>query len=170
VTGDDERLRVEEALRRIDDLVAGLSHVADPAGREAARQLLEAVLDLHGLALARIVAVIAGGEDGRELLARLGDDEQIKAVLLLYGLHPEEPRRRLRRALEALRPTLAAHSIAAELGPVTATGFVVRLAGPGDTPDVLRREIEAAIGNAAPDVDELTIEWLDDVLPAAAAE
>ena len=172
MSGEGERSRVEESLRRIDDLVAGLSHIADPAAREAARQLLEAVLDLHGLALARIMAVVAGAEDGRDLLARLGDDEQVKAALLLYGLHPEEPRVRIRRALEGLQPTLAAHGVTVEVVRVTATGSVVRLIATGIMPEAPRREIEDAIGNAAPDLDQITVEWLDanDEIPAAAAQ
>jgi hypothetical protein len=170
VTGGDERLRVEEALRRIDDLVGGLSHVADPAARESARQLLEAVLDLHGLALARIMAVIAGAEDGRELLARLGDDEQVNAVLLLYGLHPEEPLVRLRRVLEQLQSKLAAHGVTAELVRVNATGSLARLTASAGLPETIRREVEDAIGNAVPDLDEVAVEWLDTDAPAAAAE
>ena len=167
MTGEDERARVEDALRRVADLVAGLSHIADPAARETARQLLEAVLDLHGLALARIMAVMARTAGGRELLARLGEDEQVKAVLLLYGLHPEEPLTRLRRALEGLQPKLVAHGVTAELA-----GPVVRLAAQGGVPDALRPEIAETIGNAAPDLDELAVEWLDagDVPTAFAAE
>jgi hypothetical protein len=170
VSAEDERLRVEDALRRIEDLVAGLSHIADPAARESARRLLEAVLDLHGLALARIITMLAASGDGSELLRRLAEDEQVKAVLLLYGLHPEEPRARIRRALERLRPKLAAAGIAAELVRVTATAAALRLIG-GRAAETLRREVEEAVGNAAPDLDEITVDWLrdSDALPAATA-
>ena len=157
----EARLRVEKTLRRIDDLVAGLGHIADPAARDSARELLEAVLDLHGLALARIMAAVAASKDGQQLLAGFGEDEQIKAVLLLYGLHPEDPETRLGRALAALQPRLDQAGLAARLGRVTAKAVSLRISGAPATAERLREEIEEAIINATPDLDEITIDWPD---------
>lgn len=39
------------------------------------RELLELVLDLHGLALARAMAIVTSVEDGKELAERLARDE-----------------------------------------------------------------------------------------------
>jgi hypothetical protein len=169
VVSTGERLRVEEHLRRIDDLVAALGHIADPAARESARELVEAVLDLHGLALARIMAIAAGAEGGA-LLDRLAQDEQIKAVLLLYGLHPEDPATRIRRALDGLGSRFAAARVTAELARVSGSAASVRVCGGTDGAEDLRREIEEAVANAAPDLDEIVVEWLEvpDAMPAAA--
>lgn len=156
-----ERPRVEDTLRRIDDLVTGLGHIADPAARDSARELLEAILDLHGLALARIMAAVATTEEGSDLLARFAQDEQIKAVLLLHGLHPEDPETRLRRALALLRPRLDEAGIAVRLGRVTAKGASVQISGDPDGAEQLRQEIEEAMVNAAPDLDEIAIDWPD---------
>ncbi|MGE5269508.1 MAG: hypothetical protein ACM3JG_07530 [Thiohalocapsa sp.] len=154
------RSEAEEALRRIDELVAGLAHLADPAAREAARNLAEAVLDMHGLALARIIAVLAADEQGRRLMQALAGDEQVKAVLLLYGLHPDDPETRLRQALAALTPRLGAEGAAARVAYNAGTGGIaVRVFGAAS--EALRREIEEAIVNAAPDLDEVAVEWLD---------
>ena len=46
------------------------------------------VLDLHGIGLARLLAVIARSDEGETLVARLIDDDHIRAMLLLHGLHP----------------------------------------------------------------------------------
>jgi len=153
-----ERLQVEESLRRIDERLAALGHIADPGAREAARELVEAVLDLHGLALARVMALAAADSPG--LLDRFAQDEQIKAVLLLYGLHPQDPAARIEATLAALRPRFAALGAEVELVRVTATAASVRVTGCGDQED-LRREVEEAIANAAPDLDEMAIHWAE---------
>jgi hypothetical protein len=166
----EDRTRIEESLRHIDDLVAGLSHLPDPAGRDTARELVEAVLDLHGLALARIMAIVAEAGEGRALLDRLGADEQVRAVLLLYGLHPEDPAVRLRRALERLQPRLAAAGVTAALARVTARSAVVHVTG-GPGAEDIRHEVEQAVVDAAPDLDEIAVEWREvaDVAESAAA-
>jgi hypothetical protein len=161
VSAAEDRPRVEDTLRRIDDLVTGLGHIADAAARESARELLAAILDLHGLALARIMAAVATTKDGRDLLARFAQDEQIKAVLLLYGLHPEDPETRLRRALAILQPRIDEAGIAVRIGRVTAKGASVRISGDPAGADRLRHEIEEAIVNAVPDLDEIAIDWED---------
>jgi hypothetical protein len=74
---DDERPRLEEALRRIDALATALDQVSDPGAREAARELLELVLDLYGLALARTLAIVVCAEDGRVLIERLAQDVRL---------------------------------------------------------------------------------------------
>ena len=157
----EDRPRVEDTLRRIDDLVIGLGHFADPAAQQSARDLLEAILDLHGLALARIMAAVAAATDGKGLLTQFGQDEQIKAVLLLHGLHPEDPETRLRRALALLRPRLDEAGVAVRLGRVTVKAASVQISGGPAGAERLRQEIEEAIVNAAPDLDEIAIDWQD---------
>jgi hypothetical protein len=161
VSAVEDRPRVEDTLRRIDDLVTGLGHIADPAARESARELLAAILDLHGLALARIMAAVATAADGKDLFAQFAQDEQIKAVLLLYGLHPEDPETRLRRALAILQPRIDEAGISVRIGRVTAKGASVRISGDPAGADRLRQEIEEAIVNAVPDLDEIAIDWED---------
>ncbi|HEX5454235.1 MAG TPA: hypothetical protein VFX06_10620 [Stellaceae bacterium] len=156
----EERSRIEDSLRHIDDLVAGLSNLPDPAGRDTARALLEAVLDLHGLALARTLAIVAEAAEGSVLLDQLGADEQVRAVLLLYGLHPEDSAARIRRALERLRPRLAAAGATAELARVSARVAIVRLVGAAVAAE-LRQEVEEAVVDAAPDLDEIAVETME---------
>jgi hypothetical protein len=138
----EDRIRVEEALRRIDELVASLSHVGDSVARETARELVETVLDVHGIALARIMARLAAAEGGWALADALAHDEQVKALLLLYGLHPDGAETRLRDALAVIEPRLNTAGAVVALGRVTANAASVRVTGDFDRDPAVRREID----------------------------
>lgn len=162
---------VEDSLRRIDELVARLNHIPSPTARDAARELLEVVLDLHGQALARMMAIFAARGDVA-LLDKLAQDEAVRALLLLYGLHPDDPATRIRRALKVLRPRFDAAGIGVVLIHVTGRRAAVQVSGTVDGVEELRREIEQVIADAAPDLDETVVEGLDNedfVVPAALA-
>ncbi|MBV8575527.1 MAG: NifU family protein [Acetobacteraceae bacterium] len=163
---DGERSRLEEALSRIEALVSALDRVADGSAREAAREVLQLVLDLHGLALARILAIAASAEDGCALVARLAQDEQVRAALLLHGLHPEPIEERVQRAVERLQPQLGAVGFRVRVVAVGAAMVRLRVTGAhgpeGSRAMGLRQQIEAAIVDEAPDLDEIAIEGLED--------
>jgi hypothetical protein len=53
---ESDRSDLGASLRRVEALIAALDRIADPAAREPARELLELVLELHTLGLARIIA------------------------------------------------------------------------------------------------------------------
>ena len=160
--GLEDRARVEDSLRRIDELVTGLSHIADPAAQSAARELVELILDVHGIGLARIMAMVAAAKEGRAVIDRLARDEQVKALLLLYGLHPDDPETRVKEALAAIEPRLTASGIMIKPVRVTAKTVSLRVSGPAEVPAALRREIEEAIADAVPDLDEVVIDWLEE--------
>ncbi len=154
----------DESLRRIEALIAALDSGGDPEARELARCLLQVVLDLHGLALARVAAIVAAMPDGTALLARLADDPHVRAVLLLHGLHPEEPAERVARAVARLNQEFADTGTRVTVLGVDGTSarLVVQRRGPGD-PSSLRQQVEAAVIEAAPELEELVIEGLDPV-------
>jgi hypothetical protein len=160
VTSSEDRVRLEGSLRRIEELVSTLDQLADPNTREHARELLETVLDLHGLALSRMVALFARAERGADLLEQLGRDEQVRAVLLLHGLHPEELETRIRRALDA--PPLQSRGVHVAL--VGVSGGVARLRvrrSDGIAAAALGQEIEEAVSEAAPDLEAIEIQFED---------
>lgn len=164
---------VEQALRRIEELIAALDSLPDPAAREPARALLEVVLDLHSLALARVTATIAS-EGGAALLQRLAEDEPVRAILLLHGLHPETVEVRVDRAIEELRPRFSVCGLGIKLVESNAKLARVRVRwtseGPGRVDAAaLREEIEAVIVEAAPDLETLEIEGLDETVAALAS-
>lgn len=164
---------VEQSVRRIEELVTALDALPDPAAREPARALLEAVLELHGLALARIGAIVAAADGGVALLERLAADEPVQAVLLLHGLHPEPIEARVGKAIEALQPQFATRGLGLKLIESHAGLARVRVRWISQTPspdvaDQSRAEIEAAIFEAAPDLEALEIEGLDEAVAALA--
>jgi hypothetical protein len=152
--------RAEEALRRVEEAITSLDALPDGRGREAARELMEAVLDLHGAALARLTAIVAKSGHADPLYGDFAADHLVAGVLLLHGLHPELPDVRVRRALEALRPSLQAQGADVMLAEVSDGVARLRLRMPGASREdaaLLRREVEAAIVEAAPDLDEIAI-------------
>ncbi|HEY4265665.1 MAG TPA: hypothetical protein VGM72_10125 [Micropepsaceae bacterium] len=149
------RTQVEDTLRRIEELVQGLDRVKDPAARQAAQQLFAAVLDLHGLALAKITARLVADPQGRDLYQDMGADEQIRAVLLLYGLHPDSAEERIRAAIAPLEARfnvrLHVSSVSEGIARVTMDP------GVGDF-DSLCPEIGRVLLDAAPDLDDIAID------------
>lgn len=151
----DARLRVEQSLQRIGALVEALNGLADMRARETARELLEATLDLHGLAFARIAAKLAASDEGRALYAKFGDDEQIKAVLLLHGLHPKSVEERIRDAIPAIEDRLGA---SIQLISVLDGIAHISIDAKGCDWDQACRATGAALIDAAPDLDDIAID------------
>ncbi|HEY3778817.1 MAG TPA: hypothetical protein VGL35_12245 [Rhizomicrobium sp.] len=149
------RIRVEESLRRIEQLVGALGTAQDGPARAAARELLEAVLDLHGIALAKIAAQLSASEEGRALYAAFADDEPIRAVLLLHGLHPDSPEERVRAAAAVL-----AREFGISLSLVSVRDGVARFrADPGAREwKSLCRAIGDRLIDVAPDLEDIAIE------------
>jgi Fe-S cluster biogenesis protein NfuA len=91
---------VRERVARLDDLLERLEHLPGP-GTDVAMEALEALTEVYGTALARVVASV--DEATRRSLA---DDEVVGHLLLLHGLHPDPPEERIARALDEVRPGL----------------------------------------------------------------
>ena len=156
----EDRGTAESSLRRIEELVGALEHASDPAAREQTGELLRTVLEVHGLAFARTVALMSQAPGGGELLDRLGRDEQVRPVLLLHGLHPEELDTRVRRAVDGLRAEMRDRGVLVELAGLSRGSAKVRVrrSGTGAVASAaLREEIEAVVLEAAPDLDALDI-------------
>ena len=147
----------QQRLKSIERLLGEIDAAADPNLRSTARELVQLVMDLHGAGLERMLELIRSSDDG--VVEKLGRDELVSSLLILYGLHPLDLETRLARALEkALRP----HE-----GEVELLGIqdgVVRLRihanghGCGSKPEALKEIVETAILNGAPDVEALIIE------------
>lgn len=170
----EEKREQQAALRHLEDLIESLDQVQDPAARESARELVELILDLHSVALARLIAVVTGSEGGATILARLAEDDRVRPLLLLHSLHPEDVETRVRRAAERLRPHLGVLGLRLEIVRID-NGKARLQVRPSDGATVkasllwtLPMEIEAAIVEAAPDIEEVVIDGLDPPGMAAA--
>jgi hypothetical protein len=137
---------LQRRLRRVEDLLRALDDGTAAAPREAARELVRALLNLHTAGLARVLEL--AGPDATE---RFASDPLVSALLLLHGLHPLPADERVRRALEQARPRFHAHGGAVEL--IGATDDVVRLRTRGDPASgtILRALAAEAVVEVAPD-------------------
>ena len=135
-----------ERLTRVEALVGALEGCPDPAAREAARQLVRTLLDLHAAGLGRILDV-AGRESA--LVGRLADDGLVSSLLLLHGLHPRPAAERVSKALDRARPRL--RSLGGEVELIEAGEEVVRLRVRGELSPALRKAVEEVVTEAAPD-------------------
>jgi Fe-S cluster biogenesis protein NfuA len=155
------------ALHRLEELIRALDAHTDPAAKETARELLTLVLDLHGMGLAKLMGIVTTAEGGTAILARLVDDEQVRAMLLLHGLHPDDLETRVRRAVDRLRPHLGIHGLRLDVVEIASGTVRLRLHGSGAATIkapllwTLPGEIEDAVVEAAPDAEKILIDGLD---------
>jgi Fe-S cluster biogenesis protein NfuA/nitrite reductase/ring-hydroxylating ferredoxin subunit len=145
---------VADVERRLDEL----DGLPDGAAREAATGVVQALLDLYGAGLERMVEEIAARDDG-ELAEALTQDELVAHLLLLHGLHPVPVQQRVRAALEQVRPYLESHGGNVELLDVDPPAVRLRLQGscsgcPSSTM-TLKLAIENAIHKEAPEIEEV---------------
>ncbi len=155
----DDRLRAE----RIEMLIQKVSTFSDPHTRETIEELLQALLDMYGEGLARILELTMQAKaSGFELLQLFTRDELVGALLLLHDLHPVDIKTRVARALNEVRPNLQAHGGNVELIKVEEGVAYLRLEGSCDgcaaSTITLKQTIEEAIYKAAPDLDRLEVE------------
>jgi Fe-S cluster biogenesis protein NfuA len=141
---DDHQAR--ELVARVDTLLDDVHDV----------ELVQAIVDLYGEGLARIVA------HDPACVAGVADDELVSHLLLLHGLHPVPLEERVRGALEGVRPYLEQHGGDVELLSVEGGVARLRLEGscngcPSSTA-TLKHAIEDAIQRVAPDIEEIDAE------------
>jgi Fe-S cluster biogenesis protein NfuA len=148
--------------QRIERLVERVSSLADEDARTAALGLLQSMMDLHGMAAARIVELLNATEAGRSALAKLSSDPLICGMFVLYGVHPVPLEERVARAVESVGPQLRKHGGSAAL--IGVADSVVRVTvqgsgnGCGSSGDALKGMVEQAILEAAPEIVQVVVE------------
>jgi len=152
-------------LVRVEGAIRALEALSDPRAREQAKELVQVILDLHGAGLARLLDVLSGaGTAGQSILESLADDEQVRGLLLLHGLHPQDLESRVQGAVEKMHPFLGTHGLRLELLAAGEELVQLRLHGnsQGKSADTLKQDIETAILDAAPDVARVEIDGLSE--------
>jgi Fe-S cluster biogenesis protein NfuA/nitrite reductase/ring-hydroxylating ferredoxin subunit len=146
-----------QLIGRVEGLLEELESLGDPATRDVALETVQAVLELYGAGLERIV----GRLDAPQVTA-LATDELVEHLLLLHGLHPVSIEERVRDALEGVRPYLGSHGGDVELVGVSDGVARVRLQGSCEgcpaSSMTLKLAIEDAVLKAAPDVERVEAE------------
>lgn len=147
---------------RIEELVSRVENCGDLAARAVAKELLQAVLELHGAALERILDAVVELPEGAAALGKIAEDELVSGVLSLHGIHPVDVETRVAAALESTRPYLKSHGGDVELAAIEDGVVSVRLQGScgscSGSAETLKNAVEAAIYDAAPEVNAVVSE------------
>lgn len=155
---------------RIETLVQEIASFPDPHARATAEELVQALLDMYGEGLNRLLEITAETEaSGLALIDTFASDELLSPLFLLHGLHPLDLETRVMQALDEVRPYLKSHGGNVTLVKVEDGIAHLRLLGscngcPGST-ITLKLAIEEAISKAAPDLDGLQVEGVTDPPP-----
>ena len=162
-----ESQEFRERVGRIDELVRKIDSVADPALRSEVKELVQALMELHGGALERTLEIVArGGEAGTRIIDSLGADELTGSLLVLYDLHPEPFESRVHRGVEKARSMLAKRGAGIELLSIAEGTVHVRVQAGGhscgSTTEDLKKTVRDSIFASAPDAAEVVIEGLDE--------
>ena len=146
----------QERVARVETLLEQVEGLADAGARDLALELVQAMVDLYGEGLARVVEHVSARDDGGALASALAGDDLVAHLLLLHGLHPVPVERRVREALDSVRPYLDSHGGGVELLSLDDGVARLRLEGSCDgcpsSRVTLQSAIEDAIQTAAPDV------------------
>jgi Fe-S cluster biogenesis protein NfuA len=159
----EKKRELQNKMARIEELVGQVETIADPNARATTRELIQALVELHGNGIERMLEIIVDANDlGLSLIDELADDHLVASLLLLHGLHPLDLETRVMQALDKVRPYLQSHGGNVELLAVDEGVVRLRLDGSchgcASSALTLKLAIEEAIYDAAPDVAALEVE------------
>ncbi len=156
----------QNRIARVEELIKAIEAMPDEAGRAQTRELVQALLELHGTGLNRALEIVYDEKtSGEALIDKLAQDDLVSNLLLLHGLHPLDLETRVRQALDEVKPRLGLHGGSVELVGVTPEGGV-RLKLEGNCEGcpssrvTLKYSIEEALYAAAPDITALEVNGL----------
>lgn len=152
---------------RIEELVSRIESTGDPAMRAVAQELLQAVIELHGVAFERILDAVAELPLGEQALTQVAADDLVSSVLSLHGIHPVDIETRVAAAIEKARPYLKSHGGDVELAAVNDSTVLVQLRGTcgscSSSTETMKGHVEQAIFNAAPEIVNVVAESMPPV-------
>jgi Fe-S cluster biogenesis protein NfuA/nitrite reductase/ring-hydroxylating ferredoxin subunit len=166
----EKEKEVESRLAEAERLVQQLEALPEGNAKRSAVGAIEALLALHGEGLERMLGMLQ--EQGQqEVIEQLAGDQVVAGLLLLHDLHPVPLERRVRQALDKVRPYLGSHGGDVELLQVREGSVHLRLKGSCDgcpsSEMTLKYAIEQAINEAAPDVVAIEVAGVTPPKPAA---
>ena len=147
----------------VEALLAVLEEFPDPRVREAALDLLEAVMGLHRTGLFRILEIMKSHSAADELLRRVREDPVVAPLLVSHNLLDAgaDLEARVRAALDKVRPYMHGHGGDVELVEVRAGRVSLRLAGAchgcGFSENTLRLGIEQILRKEMHEVEEIVV-------------
>lgn len=158
---------LQQRLGAIEELLRKIESAADPNLRATVQELIELVMSLHGAGLERVLELVyASGDSGEAVVQKLGSDDLVSSLLILYGLHPLTLEARVNKSLDRVRSRLRPHGGEVDLLGVNDGAVRLRLHanghGCGSTGEALKVMVEEAVYQGAPDLISLTIEGAEE--------
>jgi Fe-S cluster biogenesis protein NfuA len=152
---------------RIETLVQEIATFPDPHARATAEELVQALVEMYGEGLARLLEITAETPaSGLALIDTFASDDLLSSLFLLHGLHPLDIETRVMQALDEVRPYLKSHGGNVEFVKVEDGVAHLRLQGSchgcSSSTITLKSAIEEAIYKAAPDLDGLQVEGVSE--------
>ncbi len=163
--GEDKAF--QSSMQKIEELIGTLDRAADPALRFAAKELVSALMEVHGACLARMLEVLnKNAEAGQVAIKSYAADPLIRNLLILYELHPVEFDVRVAQAVEKFRNSHPAAGATVELLSTDGGNIRVRYSSEskGCGAGALKASIEGVLLDAAPDASGIFVE---DASPAS---
>lgn len=155
--------RHQERASFIESLIQEVAEFPDTHMRTITEDLIQALLDMYGEGLSRILELTAqSGPAGYALCETLAHDDLLEALFTLHGLHPLSLEERVEKALVEVRPYLKSHGGNVEFIKLEDGIAHLRLEGSchGCTASTitLKTTIEEAIYKAAPDLQGIEVD------------
>ena len=152
-----------ELAERVQELVVRVEALDDSEARETARELLDAMLELYGDGLERILhALDAAGDQGAKVKDELAADGVVSTLLMIHGLYPVPLEARVGEALDRVRPYLESHGGNVEVVALEDDVLHLRLQGSCDgcpsSASTLELAIKQELEQAAPDLLGIEVE------------
>ena len=157
----------QQQVRQLGKLIAQFDQMPDGPQKNACRELVQLLMDVHGAGLERIMEIVfASAGPGHDTIDKLGRDTIAGSLLLLYSLHPDDLETRVHKAIEQIRPRLRKLSCSVELAGIVEGTVQIRVTTSGhacgsSTRDV-RAILEEGVYELAPDLTSLEILGLDE--------
>ena len=163
MTTAKEDMDFRNRLQHLEALLQDLDGVVDPAAQARIRDIIQTLLEFHGMGLARMLDHISkAGEPGQSILHAIGDDDLTGNLLVLHGLHPLDVETRIRLALDKVRPSLQSQGGDVELVSIREGSVRLRITSSGhgchSTGAKLKQAVEDAVLAKAPDITAMQID------------
>jgi hypothetical protein len=156
------------SLSNIEGLIRRLESLPDPEARATAAELIGTVLRFYNLALNHIVKELMQMEFGPKFIEEITHDSVVSNLFLLHGLHPLRSEVRVRAGLQRVELYWKSAGYELEGLEVADANLHIqfqKVGADGGSTLALRSLVENAIYNAAPEIQELRIEGLEENQP-----
>jgi Fe-S cluster biogenesis protein NfuA/nitrite reductase/ring-hydroxylating ferredoxin subunit len=165
--GDPFYRDVNQQKERIEELVQQIEQFPNPAMRSLLAESMEAALALHSSGLKRIFDLIDQTEgSAEEARKNLLEDDFIKGLLVMHGLHPDDLETRLYKALDKIKPYMDSHGGSVEVLHIEEGAATLKLEGSCDgcpsSATTLELGIKQAIEEECPDLIALEVKGVAD--------